>query len=42
MHPNGDREWWNFGKRHRVEGPAIISVYGDEWWSHGYRQATEK
>ena len=21
---NGDREWWLFGKRHRLDGPAVI------------------
>ncbi|RTK95522.1 MAG: hypothetical protein EKK64_06785 [Neisseriaceae bacterium] len=25
---NGDKEWWFFGKRHRLDGPAV--VYGNK------------
>ena len=32
---NGDKEWWYNGKRHRLDGPAVI--YGDKkfWFENG-------
>ena len=34
-YPNGDKEWWKKGKRHRKDGPAII--YGEKqfWFVNG-------
>jgi hypothetical protein len=34
---NGHTEWWNKGKPHRDEGPAIITKFGDweEYWFQG-------
>ncbi|RTK95511.1 MAG: hypothetical protein EKK64_06730 [Neisseriaceae bacterium] len=28
VYANGDKEWWIFGKRHRLDGPAV--VYGNK------------
>jgi hypothetical protein len=36
---DGRKEWWRFGVRHRVDGPAI--EYGSgrkEWWLNGIKQ----
>ncbi|RTK95514.1 MAG: hypothetical protein EKK64_06745 [Neisseriaceae bacterium] len=31
IYPNGDAEWWCNGKRHRINGPAV--VYGNkQYW----------
>jgi hypothetical protein len=33
---NGDKEWWQYGKRHRLDGPAYKDAAGyEEWWVHG-------
>jgi len=33
---NGHQEWYLHGKRHRVDGPAIIDATGlQEWYLHG-------
>ncbi len=31
-HHHGRREYWQNGKRHRVDGPALITEDGDEFW----------
>jgi len=28
----GAKEYWQNGKRHRVDGPAMITENGDEFW----------
>ena len=35
--PNGRREWWQNGQRHRIDGPAIEYTNGgaSEWWQNG-------
>jgi hypothetical protein len=31
--PNGRKEWWMHGKRHRIDGPAVEGPKGrKEWW----------
>lgn len=30
-------EWWVFGKRHRNNGPAMVSEWWCEWWVCGKR-----
>ena len=30
--PNGSKEWYLNGKRHREDGPAVIFPNGDKWW----------
>ncbi len=37
---NGDKEWWWKGKCHRDDNPAVITVFGKFWYSHGefYRE----
>ncbi|RTK93560.1 MAG: hypothetical protein EKK64_09890 [Neisseriaceae bacterium] len=38
IYPSGTKEWYFYGKLHRLEGPAIIHQNGDkEWWYHGKR-----
>jgi hypothetical protein len=34
---NGKKEWWVNGKRHRLDGPAVIKDFGTykEWWVDG-------
>ena len=39
--PNGTKEWWHNGKRHRTNGPAIEWTDGHkEWWLNGKRHRT--
>jgi hypothetical protein len=35
--PDNHTEWWDMGRLHRDEGPAVISKFGDweEFWNHG-------
>ena len=36
--PNGSKEWWVNGKRHREDGPAFETPSGyNEWWVNGKR-----
>ena len=38
MHTNGSMEWWQNGKLHREDGPAIVwGNGGKEWWQNGLR-----
>lgn len=33
IHPgSGFQSWWRHGKRHRVNGPAIITISGEQHW----------
>ena len=32
---NGDKEWWYFGKHHRIDGPAIVKGDRKIWYYHG-------
>jgi hypothetical protein len=33
---NGDEEWYKHGKRHRLDGPAVVCVdVTKEWWVNG-------
>jgi hypothetical protein len=34
IYPNGDKEWWSNGLRHRLEGPAVI--YGNKHYYFEY------
>ena len=34
IYPNGDKEWWFMGKRHRENGPAVI--YGNKHYYFEY------
>ncbi|MEI8270109.1 MAG: hypothetical protein WCG45_01955 [bacterium] len=34
-YPNGDKEWWFNGKRHRPHGPAVIFGNKQYWFFHG-------
>jgi hypothetical protein len=38
------REYWNNGKIHREEGPAVVSEYGEweEYWTNGELQKIEQ
>lgn len=37
-YPDGSKEWYQHGKRHRDNGPAILYSNGDEeWYQHGLR-----
>ena len=31
-HLDGTKEWWLFGKRHRLDGPAVERVDGEKMW----------
>ena len=36
IYPEGTKEWYLNGKRHREDGPAIEHPYGTkEWWLNG-------
>ena len=36
IRPDGTREWWLNGKKHRTDGPAVIYPDGsEEWWLNG-------
>ena len=42
IHPNGGKEWWLNGKRHRTDGPAIeLANGGKEWWLNGQFYSSE-
>jgi hypothetical protein len=28
----GREEWWEFGNRHRIDGPAVTRADGQEFW----------
>jgi hypothetical protein len=32
---NGDKEWWYFGRRHRMNGPAVIYGNKKHWYGNG-------
>ena len=34
-YPNGDKEWWIDGKRHRLDGPAVIIGDKKFWFFEG-------
>ena len=34
-YPNGDQEWWLWGKRHRLDGPAVIIGNKQFWFEEG-------
>jgi len=35
--PDNHTEWWEMGRLHREEGPAVVSKFGDweEFWTRG-------
>ena len=35
IHPDGTQEWWQNGKLHREDGPAIIYPNGGPWYQNG-------
>ena len=35
IYPNGDKEWWYNGMRHRVGGPAVIIGNKQYWFNRG-------
>jgi len=35
---NGGKEWWKEDKRHRTDGPAVVTSVGAEYWVEGVRQ----
>ena len=36
LHKDGRKEWYQYGQRHRVDGPAVEHANGDrEWWFEG-------
>ncbi|MEI8270524.1 MAG: hypothetical protein WCG45_04080, partial [bacterium] len=38
LYPNGTKEWYYFGKLHRLNLPAVEYANGDkEWWDRGVR-----
>ena len=38
IYPDGTKEWYLNGKRHREDGPAVERPSGDkEWWLNGKR-----
>jgi len=38
---DGTKEWWQNGKRHRADGPAVVRVNGDKkWYKNGQRHRT--
>jgi hypothetical protein len=42
VHPNGTKEWYLDGKRHRVDGPAIEYADGTKcWYLNGKRHRTD-
>jgi len=32
VYANGDKHWYQNGKHHRIDGPAIEYVNGDKYW----------
>ena len=43
VHTNGDREWYQNGKLHRVDGPAVEYANGHkEWWINGVQLTQEE
>jgi len=42
VYPNGKKEWWLNGKRHRTDGPACEWADGSkEWWLNGEFHRTD-
>ena len=41
-YPNGEKIWWNNGKLHRIDGPAIDDNGYKEWWINGKHLSPEK
>lgn len=42
IHSNGDKEWWQDGKRHRIGGPAVLLNSGfKSWWVDGNRHRVD-
>jgi hypothetical protein len=40
---NGSKEWWQNGRRHRKDGPAIERSDGhEEWWIEGIMHLRNK
>jgi len=37
IYANGEMEWWQHGKRHRIGGPAIRNWECLEWYENGKR-----
>ena len=37
VYANGQKEWYQFGKLHRLDGPAIECVSIKEYWEYGKR-----
>ena len=36
IHSNGTKAWYNLGKRHREDGPAVEYADGNkDWFYHG-------
>lgn len=35
IHSNGDTEWFQYGKRHRLNGPAVIMIEMEQWFQFG-------
>jgi hypothetical protein len=41
IYPDGTKEWYTNGQRHRTDGPAIEWANGDkEWWFNGQLHRT--
>jgi hypothetical protein len=39
---DGYKEWWQNGKRHRTNGPAVeYANGGKEWWQNGMRHRVD-
>ena len=34
---DGEVEYWKNGRKHRINGPAVITPYKIEWWQNGQR-----
>ena len=32
---NGNKEWWFYGNRHRLDGPAVEKKERTEYWQYG-------
>jgi len=41
IYANGEKEWWQYGKRHRVGGPAIRYWDCLEWYENGKRHCVD-
>ena len=40
-HMNGSKSWWNKGKIHRLDGPAIEYFDGRKYWHVDDKRVTE-